>query len=281
MGIVSGLRAELVVPEEPENGVILTVQNRPETLVLGNDAVAYAMPGAIFLNDETVPVLSEGEAVIGSKQTFTISAKGLTITGYDGAVRLIRKDDALTIEALTTPVLVSGSGGSVLIPARRQWIAPEGGMHTLEQGMQRWLTERMTKAMDSDDLRIQLPVVASLLGMDDSRSDIDSVHRFASTSTGWLLAAFHPAMRDLTWTLPRLDTETQEEHLLSLVSFLPSDLLPEAVSSVAFDRWKESLNEYLSIDDDVALRVTIQEKVNEFSAETMPERRERVGTLGL
>lgn len=278
MSVMSGLRAELVVPEKPENGEILMVKNRPETLVLGNDTVARAMPGAIFVDDAALPIFSEGEAVVGSPDAFSVSVKGLTLTGWNGAVRIVRKEDTLTIAALTSPVLLQGSGGSVLIPVRRQWTAP-ATLHTMEQGMQRWLTERMTSAVSEDQLRIQLPLVADLLGMDDGRADIDSVHRFASTSAGWLLAAFHPKMRDLTWTLPRVDTETQEFHLLSLVSFLPSDLLPEAVSSIAFDRWAEAAKQYLSIEDDAGVRVTIQEQANEFSAEEMPERKERAARV--
>lgn len=274
MSVLSGLRAEVIVQDAPENGVIRTVKDHPETLVLGNKAVARAMPGAIILDDETMPILSDGDALIVSPKDFSVSVKGLTLTGFDGALQVIRTNDVVTVVALTTPVLVHGSGGSVLIPVRRQWTVPSA-LHAPEEGMQRWLTERTTVAVTEDQLRIQLPVVANMMGIDNRRADIAFVHDFASTSTGWLLGAFHPATRDLTWTLPRSASETREQHLLSLISFLPSDLLPEPVSSIAFERWEQALKEYLSMEDNVGIRVMIGEQAKEFSAEMMPERKER------
>lgn len=279
LSVRPGMRAQLVLPQEPKNGVVLTAKDRPQTLVLGNEAVARALPGAILVDDESTPILSDGEAVIGSRSAFSVSVKGLTLTAWNGAIRIVRTDDATVIEALTTPILVSGSGGSALIPVRTQWTVPSDGMHTLEQGMQRWLTERSTSPIDADTLRIQLPVVVDLLGMDQSRPDIDAIHAFASTSTGWLLGAYHPLTRDLGWTLPRSDAETREQHLMSLVSFLPSDFLPEPVSSVAFDRWAQDLQDYLSVEDSVGVRVLIEEQAKAFDPETMPERSGRAGSV--
>lgn len=268
--VLSGVRAEVLPVYETENGSVLTVVDRPETVILARSVAARLMPGSIVVRDDITPILSEGEAVFAAAGCFTLSVGSLTLQGCGGAVHVQREGDEISIAALTTPVLVFADGATALVPVHRSWSAP-AALHTPEEGMQRWIGERVTRSMTGEELRLRLPVATELLS-DVPAIDPLSLQSFASTSTGWLLAAFHPETRDLAWTLPQPETMTEEGHLLSLLSFLPSDHLSEAFSAVAFDRWKEAVGTYLSTKNDVNIRVALQEQAGEFSSDDVPER---------
>lgn len=275
MSVMSGLQAQVAAPADPVDGTVLTIEKRPETLILANAIAARLLPGTIIVRDDAAPILSEGEGVFAAADCFSVSLGTFTAQGCGGAMHIKRQGADISVSALTTPVLIHSSGGTALIPVHRVWSAP-ATLHTVEQGMQRWLTERATADMTVDALRIQLPAAEELLS-DVPTIDPASLQTFASTSTGWLISAFHPGTRDLAWTLPQPESMTKEGYLLSLMNFLPADILSEAYSTVAFDRWAEALKMYLSVDTDVTVRVAIQEQVKAVSAEEMPERAERAG----
>lgn len=277
VSVIAGARAELVMPVDPVDGTVLTVNKRPETLILANAIAARLLPGTIIVRDDVAPILSEGEGVFAGADCFSVSLGTFTAQGCGGAMHIKRRGADISVSALTTPILIHASDGTVLIPVHRVWSAPEA-IHGVEQGIQRWITERATAEMTDDALRIQLPTAEELLS-DVPTIDAQSLQAFASTSTGWLISAFHPGTRDLAWTLPQPDTTTKEQYLLSLVNFLPADILPEAYSPVAFDRWSEALQMYLSAETDVAVRVAIEEQAKAISKEEMPERAERASSV--
>lgn len=277
VSIMAGARAELAMPADPIDGTVLTIDKRPETLILANAIAARLLPGTIVIRDDVAPILSEGEGVFAAADCFSVSLGTFAAQGCGGAMHIKRHGADMSVSALTTPILIHSSGGTVLIPVHRVWSAP-ASLHTLEQGMQRWLTERTTQEMTVDALRIQLPAAEELLS-DVPTIDPLSLQTFASTSTGWLISAFHPGTRDLAWTLPQPESITKEQYLLSLVNFLPADILPEAFSTVAFDRWAEALKMYLSVETDVSVRVAIQEQAKAISVEEMPERAKRASSV--
>ncbi len=277
VSIMAGARAELATPADPIDGTVLTIDKRPETLILANAIAARLLPGTIIIRDDVAPILSEGEGVFAAADCFSVSLGTFAAQGCGGAMHIKRHGADMSVSALTTPILIHSSGGTVLIPVHRVWSAP-ASLHTLEQGIQRWLTERTTQEMTVDALRIQLPAAEELLS-DVPTIDPLSLQTFASTSTGWLISAFHPGTRDLAWTLPQPESITKEQYLLSLVNFLPADILPEAFSTVAFDRWAEALKMYLSVETDVSVRVAIQEQAKAISVEEMPERAERASSV--
>lgn len=271
--VIAGANAQVVMPKDSTDGTVLTIEKRPETVILANSIAARLLPGTIIVRDDAAPILSEGEGVFAAADCFSLSFGAFAAQGCGGSMHVKRRGSDIAVSALTTPILIHSSGGTVLIPVHRVWSAPVS-IHSMEQGMQRWVTERATSEMTVDALRIQLPIAEGLLS-DVPTIDPLSLQSFASTSTGWLIAAFHPETRDLAWTLPQPETITKEQYLLSLVNFLPADILAEAYSTVAFDRWKEALGMYLSAGADVAVRVAIQEQAKAISAEEMPERAER------
>lgn len=275
--VIAGATAQVALPGDPLDGTVLSVDKRPETVILADTIAARLLPGTHIVRDETAPILSEGEGVFAGAACFTVDLGGFTAMGCGGAMHIKRQGSDISISALTTPVLIRSSGGTALVPVHRVWSAP-ASLHTLEQGKQRWLGERPTQEMTADALRVQLPIALELLS-DPPVMDPASLQAFASTSTGWLIAAFHPATRDLAWTLPQPESMTKEQYLLSIVSFLPADTLAEAYSAVAFDRWSETLHAYLSAGDDVAVRVAIQEQAKTFDPEEMPERYSRIKNL--
>ncbi len=277
MSVMSGVQAQVAAPADPVDGTVMTIGKRPETVILANSIAARLLPGTIIVRDDAAPILSEGEGVFAAADCFAVSLGTFIAQGCGGSMHIKRQGPDISVSALTTPVLIHSSGGTVLIPVHRAWSAP-ASLHTLEQGTQRWVTERTTSEMTVDALRIQLPVAEELLS-DVPTIDPQSLQAFASTGTGWLIAAFHPGTRDLAWTLPQPESITEEQHLLSLVNFLPADILPEAYSAVAFERWTEALKMYLSVDADIAVRVAIQEQAKGISAEEMPERSERAGKV--
>lgn len=274
VSVLSGVQAQVAPPANPMDGTVLTIEKRPETLILANAIAARLLPGTIIVRDDAAPILSEGEGVFAAADCFSVSLGTFTAQGCGGAMHIKRQGADISVSALTTPVLIHSSSGTALIPVHRMWSAPVS-LHSLEQGIQRWVTERMTQEMTLDALRIQLPAAEELLS-DVPTIDPQSLQTFASTSTGWLISAFHPGTRDLAWTLPQPEMMTKEQYLLSLANFLPADILPEAYSTVAFDRWAEAVKMYLSVDTDIAVRVAIQEQAKAISAEEMPERAERV-----
>lgn len=272
VSVLAGAQAALVVPEPVTDGTVLTVGSQPETDVLADTIVARLLPGSIVIRDSHQPVLSSGEGVFAAPDHFMVSAGGLTIESWNGAVRIIRSADSLVVDALTTPALISGSGGTVLVPVHRTWTAP-ATLHSQEQGMQRWVTERTTQELTPDQLRTWLPVADSLLK--GKKVDASVVDGLATTSTGWLLAAFHPQTRDLAWTYPQPQGMTKEQFLLSIVSFLPADILSEAYADVAFDRWSQAFQDFRSADGNVSIVSTVQEQAKAFSMDDVPERANR------
>jgi len=277
MSVMSGLQAQVAAPADPVDGTVLTIEKRPETLILANAIASRLLPGTIIVRDDAAPILSEGEGVFAAADCFSVSLGTFTAQGCGGAMHIKRQGADISVSALTTPVLIHSSGGTALIPVHRVWSAP-ATLHTVEQGMQRWLTERATADMTVDALRIQLPAAEELLS-DVPTIDPASLQTFAATSTGWPISAFHPGTRDLAWTPPHPESISKEQYLLSLVNFLPADILPEAYSTVAFDRWAEAVKMYLSVDTDIAVRVAIQEQAKAISSEEMPERSERANAL--
>lgn len=277
VSVMAGATAQVAIPGDPVDGTVLTVEKRPETVILANSIAARLLPGSIIVRDEAAPILSEGEGVFAAAGCFTVSLGTFTAQGCGGSMHIKRQGSDISVSALTTPVLIHASGGTALIPVHRAWSAPTS-LHGMEQGMQRWITERTTAEMTVDALRIQLPIAEGLLS-DVPTIDPESLQTFASTGTGWLIAAFHPGTRDLAWTLPQPESMTKEQYLLSLVNFLPADILPEAYSTVAFDRWSEALKMYLSADADITVRVAIQEQAKAISKDEMPERAERANAL--
>lgn len=272
----SGLPGDIMADTDTAVGSFLTAQSQPLVADISSDATARLMPGSVVIQDPVQPILSNGEVTMVSEGHFRLAAGSLTLEGWNGGMRVNRTDDGVIVMAITTPVLIHTDGGDVLVPARRQWTS-YGPVHTPEQGMQRWLSERVTQVVSEKDLRIQLPLIAGLLDDTETPMTLDAIHSMAATSSGWLLAAFHQDTRDLTWTLPRPESMTKEQHLLSLASFLPADILPVAYTSIAFDRWASDLKEYLSAENDINLKVVVQEQAKAFSPEQMPERAERAG----
>ena len=63
--------------------------------------------------------------------------------------------------------------------------------------------------------------------------------------TDWMLASFHPILRDYSWVLPRPLGATAEDQILRLFLLPLSDTLTESLSPLAFAEWQRQWEETL------------------------------------
>ena len=143
-GVHSSLTASLTGTSDTHGGVMTLSQG---TQVIRGDEgqVEAALP----------PVLVRGSALFVHPGIFQVSAGSFLLNGLAGAFHVVMNGDAVTVSAITTPVLVEQNGLKVMVPVGYQWRGA-GNLPELQSGIYDWATARKIDPLPQYFLREQL-----------------------------------------------------------------------------------------------------------------------------
>lgn len=112
--------------------------------------------------------LVEGAILVRTEGVARLHAGRVSITGLSGAFHLTRYDNALTVSALTAPVLVLYDGAQVLIPAGWTWRTDDiKTLKTFKDDYKEWRSQRVLTRTPERFLRSQLSALSILAPVED------------------------------------------------------------------------------------------------------------------
>ena len=141
--------AQVLPPELP-----IQVGQTPASFTLERGMTVIGLPGASF-QLARVPQVEQGEVLVAAQGLSQLSAGALHLQGWRGAFSVAKTDDALTIVALTTPVLVIDRDERFLIPIGSQ-ARLTGPLTSLEEGADAWMASRTFLPLPSHYLQERL-----------------------------------------------------------------------------------------------------------------------------
>jgi len=128
---------------------------RDASVVQWEQGRAFLDDGSRFSPEEVVPSLTEGSALMFGEGLFTVRAGETELQGLSGAFHVTVRASAVTVAALTAPVLARSGSGMMLIPPGMQW-RTQGAIATLEEGSTTWFADHTLKSIPTHFLREKL-----------------------------------------------------------------------------------------------------------------------------
>ncbi len=164
--------------------LVQTSEGSPSVLLLASHTQIQPSQEAVYEHSDDSFSLEEGAALVQTEGLATISVGESTVQALGGSFYLARYPSALSIAALTAPVLVRSQTAVLLIPTGWQWRGDATG--DLQEELQQ---------IPNDFLREQLAELHLLPSM-----------------TGSLPEALEHESNDVSWSLPSfLQMESAEE----------------------------------------------------------------------
>lgn len=131
----------------------------------GMQAIVYSGEGFDLSGD--TPVLTEGSALVSGPGLLALHAADFALSGLAGAFHVSYHGDAVTVAAITTPVLVRQGTRIGLVPAGTQWRSPESGiLPLLQAGYPLWLGAREVQPLPDRFVQRQIADLAFLPATD-------------------------------------------------------------------------------------------------------------------
>ncbi len=242
-------------------------------------------PGTLLSASGATIDFRQGTALIVSKGLVRVTAGERVLQGFSGGFEITRDASSLTVAALTTPVLLTEGGRSIIVPAQSQSTFSDAPQ-ALQGLPESYLRDRL---MVVSHLMSDLDAASSSTRTDDLALHEDmragktalSLPLFVHTPDRWLLASFHPELRDYAWVLPEPVGVTEEQRMLRLHMLIPSDTLPDAVSALAVRQWQQGWSVLLASRKDpfgkylTVLLPIFKQQMQQIDSDRSPERLER------
>lgn len=106
-----------------------------------------SLPGAQTDLVVDPPVLEEGSALIAMESPTKLQVGPFTLTAIGGGYYVTKSGDAVTVAALTTPVLISLGAARVAVPAGMQWRVHGDALARWDSGIDAWMEARKVTAL--------------------------------------------------------------------------------------------------------------------------------------
>ncbi|MBI3336022.1 hypothetical protein HYZ98_00455 [Candidatus Peregrinibacteria bacterium] len=150
------------------------------------------------------------------------------LTSWSGFFFAKESDGNLSVAALSSPVSIKTTSGTVLVPIGWQW------------------------RTDGDLSRIPRHFLERSLKEIVTYSSVTVPGAFA-TPDSWLVASLHPLMADQVWVMEDPEGVSDADHMSRLMRFPQSDTLPDAFAPFTVERWGIEVREFLEGAEDPSL----------------------------
>lgn len=120
-------------------------------------------PGSIIDFDGDVPELKEGALRMAGEGEVSLIVGTSKILGIQGGFHAVKHGDALTVSALTTPVLLtSREAHQLLIPIGKSWRGSPADLQGLNSGVRVWKEQRVVQVLPQEFLEKEHGLLLSL-----------------------------------------------------------------------------------------------------------------------
>lgn len=221
-----------LIPFEPRTTTAQQVVGIDTHFTLEGDVSGMLYGGVV--SSQSDAVFLRGEATIASKGSTTINTNMAQLTLISGAAYVSAQDTALTVAALTAPVVVFIGDMRMVVPTGMQWSLTDDGMASMTDGFQKWVAARTPLLLPQNFIERKR---ADLLQEVDDLPEIESD---TLTEAMWMALSFHPKYQERIWSVTA--PEVSVEALATRAFLLPlSTLTTDEFSSFLADRYTAQL----------------------------------------
>ena len=264
----------------------MTVEDETYVPIDSHGGMILLSGGVAEPREDGVWELIDGAAVVYGSEWVTIAFRDSFVRGYNGAFYVIATGDHLTIAALTSPVLLIQGEDHMIIPVETQW-RTEGSLEFKE--WETWTTQREVQLLPLEFFQGHAAHVHSLedhfshdmqSGEEGNTNMLDFIHEFVLDVDGWLMASFHPNLRERAWVVGMPEHVGSHDIPLRLLLFPISDVLQKKINTFTVERWMRELRQFLDREHDPGpffnmLIKRLSDLVNFADDHVYPERSEQ------
>lgn len=132
----------------------------PATVHLPGGITGVLAPGGVIDAKTGDVQLRAGSVLVSSQGMIEIQAGQLRASGWNGGFSVSVDRTTVTVAAITTPVLVEGDHGKVLVPVRSQWRG--FALPSLHRSLRSWMAARTLRPLPPDYVQERVSVLQAL-----------------------------------------------------------------------------------------------------------------------
>ncbi len=133
----------------------LVAAEQPSTQSFAGQGLALVEAGSDAVSTAEGLALRSGSVLAAGTAAFHMQVGRAALTGFDGAAYVSYRAPALTVAAISSPVLVHMGEGTMIVPVGRQWRTTLSALPMRKTGWEAWTAARETQAIPATFLQEQ------------------------------------------------------------------------------------------------------------------------------